>query len=106
MEKVLKSGENRDDLKKLEIEYMFSLYKNDIIYYEKDGEYYTERFLSRTMPKVMNYIETKPVYAKGFGDKRKTVGLNKTKCIRKINTDILGNRYWCDREKFNLVIEI
>ena len=76
--------------------------ENDIIEYEKDGKIVRERFLSRTMPKVKNYIETKPIDREKYeGHDRKLVGLGKTKRIRKYRMDILGNYYLCNKEEFS-----
>ncbi len=99
-EKMIKSGQTRMDLEGLGYIFKTSFYKNDIIEYEKDGEIVKERFLSRTMPKVRNYIETKPIEKAKF-DKQKLVGLSKTKLIRKYQLDILGNMYLCDDEEFS-----
>ena len=88
------------DLEALGFEFQLSFYKNDIIEYEKDGEIVRERFLSRTMPKVKNYIETKPIDRAKY-EKQKLVGLSKTKMIRKYRMDILGNYYMCSRENFS-----
>lgn len=105
-EKLLKMDENLESLQVIGYEYKFSLYKNDIIEYEKNGEMYTERFLSRTMPAVKNYIETKPINAAKFEEKdRKIFGLTKTKLLRKIRMDILGNRYYCDKEELKLEVD-
>ena len=104
-EKMISLGQSRSDLKSLGYEYRLSFYKEDIIEYEKNGETYVERFLSRTMPKQRNYIETKPVDAPKFNDiTQNKVGLSKTTSIRKISTDILGNRYYVDKMKFSLVV--
>lgn len=100
-EKMISEGQSREDLSKLGFEFRFSLYRNDIIEYEKKGEIFRERFLSRTMPKDRNYIETKPIDRPKF-DKRNLVGLSKTTYIRKYRADILGNVYPCDQEKFSL----
>ena len=102
-EKMISIGQTRFDLKNLGYEYRLSFYKEDIIEYERDEEIYVERFLSRTMPKQRNYIETKPVDAAKF-EKQHLVGLSKTTNIRKISTDILGNRYYVDKMKFSLVV--
>jgi CRISPR-associated endonuclease Csn1 len=99
-EKMIKPGQTREDLKKLGFEFMISFYKNDIIEYEKDGEILKERFLSRTMPKVRNYIETKPINRAKY-ENRKLVGLGKTKRIVKYRMDILGNYYLCEKEEFS-----
>ena len=98
-EKMIKPGQTRADLEQLGYTFKLSFYKNDIIEYEKDGEKCLERFLSRTMPKKKNYIETKPINKAKF-DKQKFSGLSKTKFIRKYRMDILGNWYLVETEKF------
>ena len=103
-ERVIEKSQSRADLERLGIIYQFSLYKNDLLEYEKNGVSYVERFLSRTMPQNMNYIETKPVDRAKF-EKQHPVGLAKTTRILKIRTDILGNRYYCSREKFSLEVD-
>ncbi len=103
-EKIITSTQSMDDLQVLGWEYQFSLYENDLIEYEKGGEVFRERFLSRTMPKQRNYIETKPIDAAKF-EKRLPVGLAKTKSIKKFYMDILGNWYYCNGEKFKLNID-
>ena len=85
-------------------EYLFSLYKNDYIEYELKGKVYVERFLSRTMPQKANYIETKPIECENY-EKRHPVGLKKAISIKKIRTDILGNRYYAQKEKFTLDVD-
>lgn len=99
-EKMIKEGQNRNDLEGLGFIFKMSFYKNDIIEYEKDGELFRERFLSRTKPNARNYIETKPIEKAKF-DKRNQVGLSKTKMIRKYRMDILGNMYRCGDEEFS-----
>ena len=101
-EKMIQQGQKRSDLESLGFEFQLSFYKNDIIEYEKDGKIVRERFLSRTMPKVKNYIETKPIDREKYeGHDRKLVGLGKTKRIRKYRMDILGNYYLCNKEEFS-----
>lgn len=104
-EKMMSVLDTRLDLERLGYEFCFSLYKNDFIEYEKDGKYFTERFLSRTNPKAKNYIETKPIAAAKY-EKQRLVGLSKTKSIKKIYVDILGNRYYCKKEKFIKEVDI
>ena len=99
-EKLIKPGQKRADLEKLGYKFMLSFYKDEIIQYEKDGKYYTERFLSRTQPAKRNYIETKPVDAPKF-EKRHIIGLAKTTSIKKVRLDILGNQYYFTQEKFS-----
>ncbi len=100
-EKLITPEQNMADLEKLGYKFMLSFYKDEIIQYEKNGEYFTECFLSRTMPKQRNYIETKPIDAPQFEKQpRHLVGLGKTTSIKKIRLDILGNRYYCTQEKF------
>ena len=91
-----------DDLEKLGYEFRLSFYKNDIIKYEKSGEVFIERFLSRTKPAQRNYIETKPVDVSKY-EKQHLVGLSKTKMVKKIRTDILGNSYECEKEEFSFI---
>ena len=98
-EKMIKSGQSRENLEELGYEFKLTFYKNDIIEYEKGGETFVERLVSRTMPKNRNYIETKPIGKPKF-EKQNLVGLSKTKKIRKYRMDILGNWYACDQEKF------
>lgn len=101
-EKMINDTQTIEDLEKLGYQFRLSFFKDDIIQYEKDGTYYTERFLSRTMPQKRNYIETKPVDKATFEKKSQNfVGLSKTTSIRKIRTDILGNRYACENERFS-----
>lgn len=101
-EKMISQGQTRYDLDSLGYEFKLSFYKEDIIEYEKDGDIFVERFLSRTMPKKRNYIEKKPVDSSKTD--QRTVGLSKTKSIRKITTDILGNRFYVDRMIFETVV--
>ena len=93
-------GQTREDLENLGFEFRISFYKNDIIEYEKKGEIFRERFLSRTMPKQRNYIETKPIDRAKY-EKQNLVGLGKTQRIIKYRMDILGNYYPCEKEKFS-----
>lgn len=100
-EKILKEGQHYQNISEYGYEFLFSLYKNDIILYEKGDSTYIERFLSRTMPNQKNYIETKPINKSKF-EKQNLVGLGKTSKIVKVNTDVLGNRHYTTKEKFNL----
>lgn len=102
-EKMIQPGQSRADLENLGFKFKLSFYKNDIIEYEKDGKIYIERLVSRTKPKQRNCIETKPIDRdkhENSKDGRKTIGLSKTKLVKKIRTDILGNKYSCSEEKF------
>ncbi len=98
-EKMIQPGQSRIDLENHGFKFKLSFYKNDVIEYEKDGKIYTERLVSRTMPKQRNYIETKPIDKAKF-EKQNLVGLGKTKFIKKYRYDILGNKYSCSEEKF------
>ena len=84
-----------------------TFYKENIIEYEKGGEVYKERFLSRTMPAKCNYIETKPIDAGKFPKQKKQnlVGLSKTTSVKKIITDILGNEKVIEKERFITTID-
>ena len=66
------------------------------------------------MEQNKNYIETKPIDKTFFKQKNKNgewknkqnlVGLGKTKYVGKIVTDVLGNSYTVDKEKFSFIIE-
>lgn len=112
---VISHEKTINDLEKVGVKYLFSLYKNDIIKYEKNGELFVERFLSRTMEYANNYIETKPIHKPFFQKKDKKgniknsqnlVGLSKTKYIGKLVTDALGNTYMVEKEKFSLIVDI
>lgn len=98
-EKMIQPGQSREDLEDLGYAFKLSFYKNDIIEYEKNGEIFIERLVSRTMPKSRNYIETKPIDRAKF-EKQNLVGLSKTRRIRKCRMDILGNWYPCEEEEF------
>ena len=105
-EKLIKEGQTRKDLEKMGIEFCLTFLENDIIQYEKGGKLHKERFLSRTMPRSRNYIEKKPLERQKWEEnKLRLVGLANTKTIRKIRTDILGNQYVCEREKFRLEVD-
>lgn len=106
-EKVIPEGKSWHDLEMMGIEFCWSFYRGDIIEYEKNGEIKRELFWSRTMPQKSNYIETKPISAgKWIGKKQNFVGLAKTKCIKKLRTDILGNQYVCKQEKFIMEVDM
>lgn len=106
-EKMIQNDQVYTDVEENGYEFQMSFYKNEIIQYEKDGEFFTERFSSRTMPNKKNYIETKPVDRPKFGEKKQNlVGLSKTNLIEKIRTDILGNRYKANKEKFSLWVDL
>lgn len=102
-EKMIQPGQSRTDLENHGFKFKLSFYKNDVIEYEKDGKIYTERLVSRTMPKKRNYIETKPIDKAKF-EKQNLVGLGKTKFIKKYRYDILGNKYSCSEEKFTSLL--
>lgn len=111
---AIKNGETLKDLERLNVSYRFSLYKNDIIQYEKNGKFYTERFWSRTKEQNKNYIQTNPIEKTFFQkegkngemeNKQNLVGLGKTKFVGKLVTDVLGNVYEVKQEKFSLVID-
>lgn len=101
-EKLIVQGQSRKDLTKLGYTFKFSFYKNDIIEYERDGKNLVS-LLSGKVEGKRNCIEINPLHRKKYDDTkdgRKKVTLTKTKHIRKYHTDILGNWYACDQEKF------
>ena len=54
-EKMIQPGQSREDLENLGYAFKLSFYKNDIIEYEKNGEIFIERLVSRTMSKKKFY---------------------------------------------------
>lgn len=103
-EGLLKIGDSLENISSSGYEYRLSFYKNDIIEYTKNDIVYKERFLSRTMPKVKNYIETKPISAALY-EKRNPIGLTNATNICKIYTDVLGNETKIYKEKFKLSVD-
>ena len=99
MEGMLSDNQGLEDITRNGYEFRFHLYKDDIFEYNLKDEIYKERFLSRTMPKKKNYVETKPVDRAKF-EKQHLIGLTKATSIFKVNTDILGNEYRITKEKF------
>ncbi|MGX6961114.1 type II CRISPR RNA-guided endonuclease Cas9 [Vagococcus xieshaowenii] len=101
-------------------EFVFSLYKNDIIRITdtENGETNIFRFLSRTMPQKRGYVELKP-YHKALFEKGDDTGLEKlgksagrqllkgiskeNLVIEKLRTDILGNIYHVKKEDLSLI---
>ena len=102
MEKMISDDQTIEDLEKQGFKFKLTFYKNDIIKYEKDGRIYVERFLSRNLS-ARNRIEIKPINAEKFDKPQVFVGLSNTKMVKKIRTDILGNYYECEQEKFSLI---
>ncbi len=100
-EGILKPGQTMKNIDNSGYEFILSFYKNDVIEYEKNGEYIKERFSSKISSSSFNVIETKPI-DQYKDDKRKIVSLGKTTMIRKYRTDILGNQYLCKKESFML----
>ena len=103
-ELLIKEGAELDRIN-TDIVFKFSLYKNDLIQYEKKGKIYIERFLSRTKPKDRGYIETYPINKAKF-DKQNQIGVSKSAFINKINLDELGNQYKSVGEKFSLKVDM
>ena len=102
MEKMISDDQTIEDLEKQGFKFKLTFYKNDIIKYEKNGRIYVERFLSRNLS-ARNRIEIKPINAEKFDKPQVFVGLSNTKMVKKIRTDILGNYYECEQEKFSLI---
>ena len=95
-EKMITDDQSPDELGQLGINYCFRLFENDIIEYKKGDEVYRERFLSRTKPNSIGYIETKPIDKASFEKGQNQFGIGNAEYIKKINTDILGNAYYQD----------
>ena len=104
-EKMIQPGQKRGDLEALDLNFNYHFIKMILLSMRRMERSLGERFLSRTMPKVKNYIETKPIDRAKY-EKQKLVGLSKTKMIRKYRMDILGNYYMCSRENFFKILLI
>lgn len=87
-----------------DIVFKFSLYKNDLLVMGENKDSSTEyRFLSRTMPNTKNYIEVKPVDKSKFDVPQKLLGITKKiQYLKKINTNILGEKHYISNEQFKL----
>ena len=106
-EKLISGNDTYKDIGKYGYRFLFSLYKNDCFEYEKDGDLFTERFLSRKK-KDKNLIETKPIEKNKFDntkDGRKSATLLKSKRIKKIRLNILGERFYAKDEDFSLLVD-
>lgn len=84
-EGLISKNETYRDVKKHGYRFLFSLFKNDYIEYEKNGEYFTKRFLARTQDYKKNQIETRYIDKPYKGEDRValTVTLTKSKSIKK-----------------------
>ena len=106
-EKLINKGEYFEELLNKKIKFIFSLYKNSIFTYEYNDEIFEYRFLSRSIPKNINYMEVKPIekskYTIDKVDKQWLLQFRKNiKGLRKIHTDILGNKYYLENEPLDL----
>ena len=105
-EKIIDKGDDYTKLEGKGFRFKLSFYRNEFIEYEKNGEKFIDRFLSKTHPGRRNNIEVKPCDASEFeGTKRKELSLAKTKSIRKVSLDILGNKYYVNEQRFVSIIE-
>lgn len=102
-EGLVEKNETYRDISKYGYRYLFSLFKNNYIEYEKNGEVFTERFLSRNETSK-DYIETKPIEKNKF-DKQNLIGLSKSTKIKKIRLNILGDMFYVKDETFSLIID-
>ncbi|PLR75183.1 type II CRISPR RNA-guided endonuclease Cas9 [Bacillus sp. V3-13] len=88
-------------------EFQFSLYKNDLFSYEKDGEYHERIFRGDNNPR-QNKIEVEYVYRKKQ-QKERAQGLlapSTFKNVIKYNTDVLGNKYKISKEDFKSYLQL
>ena len=107
---VILDNQTINDIKKNGFVFKFSLYKNDYISYydEKTNRENVYRFLSSGRRKSV--IEVYPIEKAKFtkeqdGTDRLRPSLLNVKNLKKINKDILGNRYYIDHEKLKLTFK-
>lgn len=81
-------------------EFQFSLYKNDLFSYEKDGEQYFRIFRGDNNPR-QNRIEVDYVWKTKNTQKEGLLYPSSISNIKKYNVDILGNTYKIEKEKFD-----
>lgn len=107
-EQVIEKPEEYDSKIGKDIVFKFSLYKNDLLIMGENKDDSIEyRFLSRTMPNTKNYIEVKPVDKSKFEVPQKLLGITKKiKYMKKINTNILGDKHYISNEQFKLDFNI
>lgn len=101
----------------LEDEFRFSLYRKDMVEFSDSEQIQVGLFHSRTNEAKKNYFEMKPIdsnkWIEGeeipiFGQIAKggrfVKSIKKNVVIRKIYTDILGNRHYIDKEELKDII--
>lgn len=95
------NDEKAKDYKKIDdtFEFQFSLYKNDLISFEKNGDLHFRIFRGDGMPR-QNIIEIDYVYKKKQERKEGFLSPSTLKNIAKYNVDILGNTYKIEKENF------
>lgn len=103
-EKMINRNEGIGNLASKGYIFRLSFFENDVIAFEKDGENFEERFLSRQMLDKRNYFECKPLDAPDY-PKRKYIGLPKTKSVCKIIYGILGDPVIVKQEKFSKIVD-
>lgn len=99
MEKYNK--EKMKEYKKIDenYEFQFSLYKNDLFSYEKNGEVFYRIFRGDNNPR-QNIIEIDYIFKKKGDRKEGLLSPSTIKNVNKYNVDILGNTYKIGKEKF------
>lgn len=99
--------EKAKDYKKIDdtYEFQFSLYKNDLISYEKNGEYYERVFRGDAMPRLNN-IEVDFVYKKKSAQKEGFLTVPTLQNIIKHHIDVLGNVYKIEKENFKTIYKL
>ncbi|MGV3465703.1 MAG: type II CRISPR RNA-guided endonuclease Cas9, partial [Heyndrickxia sp.] len=86
-------------------EFQFSLYKNDRISYEKNGEFHERVFRGDAMPRD-NKIEVDYVYKRKQEQKEGFLAPSTVKNFYKYNVDVLGNTYKIEKENFKNTLQI
>ncbi|KYC94841.1 hypothetical protein B4102_3571 [Heyndrickxia sporothermodurans] len=105
MEKYI--AEKNKKYKKIDESYkfQFSLYKNDLFSFEKNGEYFERIFRGDNNPR-QNKIEVDYVFKKKTEQKEGFLAPSTFKNVFKYNVDVLGNTYKIEKENFKNTLHL
>lgn len=86
-------------------EFQFSLYKNDLFSFEKNGEYFIRVFRGDNNPR-QNKIEVDYVHKKKKEQKEGFLAPSTIRNLIKYNVDVLGNTYKIEKENFKNYLQL
>ncbi|WP_075980022.1 type II CRISPR RNA-guided endonuclease Cas9 [Bacillus massilinigeriensis] len=99
--------EKRKEYKQIDdsYEFQFSLYKNELFSYEKNGELFFRIFRGDSMPR-QNKIEMDYVYKRKAEQKDGFLAPSTLSNLVKYNVDVLGNTYKVEKENFKIYLQL